>query len=82
LASVVFPTFRKGKRDKEGNRNIDIKDHYGNCTFDLSVTGKGYFHIFFTLKKDGKIKEEWDEYKKLQKKICPIPHKTRTMQVF
>ena len=46
-------------------------------SYDEQVRRYNELHL-----KTGLIKEEWDEYKKLQKKICPIPHKTRTMQVF
>lgn len=46
---------------KKGHCPLAIQNHYGAAVLDLLVDKQGYFHVFLTLKKDGKVLKEWEE---------------------
>ncbi len=46
---------------REGKAPLALNGQFGEKTVDLAVSGKGYFHVFFNLVKDGKSQASWEE---------------------
>lgn len=62
LVEVAFRVEDYKKRTvKEGKTGVEIRDHYCKTILDLSVPGKGYFHVYLTLLKNGGPQADWEE---------------------